>query len=207
MQKHDPARIALSASISAYSSRWPAAVANGISSQQSRGRRRGRRTRIAAEASSSSRNRSRLSRMSSRPAARRAETANRSEHHAIRAHHIDEQPKRAGSEHRRVDAEPVTVVRRRMFRPATRDVAVVPGILEPPEQEREAAAAVREADFRLRGSRSKRRRGSSIRSTTASRPACPPSSPSCSAASAPHRACPRDERGPARSRRRNAGET
>ena len=73
------------------------------------------------------------------------------EQHRRRAHHVDEVAQRPLVVHRRVDLEAVEVGARRRGRSAADEVATVPRVLQPAEQERERAATVGEADAQVGG--------------------------------------------------------
>ena len=73
------------------------------------------------------------------------------EHHAMRAHRLDEQAQGPLVKDGRVDGETVEVVRGRMHRAAAGDRALVPGVLQSAEQVGEGAASVGKADAQAFG--------------------------------------------------------
>ena len=73
------------------------------------------------------------------------------EHHAMRAHRLDEQAQGPLVKDGRVDGETVEVVRGRMHRTTASNRALVPGVLQSAEQEGEGAASVGKADAQAFG--------------------------------------------------------
>src|SRR6185369_10100556 len=69
------------------------------------------------------------------------------EHDALVADGLDQHRERVGAEHGGVEIEAVAIVRGRVLRDALDRRVMLPGVLEPPQQKREAAAAMREADL------------------------------------------------------------